>query len=456
MTDELFGYPRRRVEPEMSCGFEEGGNRRMKPEAYGQQVRSLVPSSDGTGARHHPSPFGGVREIISLKFRWLPLNPMLLILLIAGAFFLQASPLYAYRAADTVPIQAKKITNKGGRLDWYKGTRHNLVVFDAIVSLATKNTEIFTMKPDGSGRSCVTCNAPVPKGFVGQPVWHPDGEHIIFQVENENSAHTRFNHLSWGIDNDLWIIKRDGTGAELIHKTEPHHAALHPQISPDGTTIAFAARRPTGRVNPNWKNRTLGGENQWEGWRIISGKLDLTKPGTAKISNLETRIDDDYGFFETHQILEDGSIVFSSTADGAPYVDDIYVMDAGGGNLRNLVDSPKTWDEHGLFSPDGRFLAFISSRHDTSWQAPESRAGELQTELYIERIADGTLRKITRFNGGRRRYLASDFSWSKDGRAIMLQAAPFRKRLIGGDAALSPEIWLIEFGDTLETPAGAY
>jgi hypothetical protein len=109
------------------------------------------------------------------------------------------------------------------------------------------------------------------------------------------------------------------------------------------------------------------------------------------------------------------------------------------------VDSPKTWDEHGLFSPNREFLAFISSRHDTSWQAPKSRAKDLQTELYIKRNADGALRKITDFNKGRRRYLASDFSWSKDGKAIMIQAAPFRKRLIGGYEALSPEIWLIEF-----------
>lgn len=33
----------------------------------------------------------------------------------------------------------------------------------------------------------------------------------------------------------------------------------------------------------------------------------------------------------------------------------------------------------------------------------------------------------------------------EDGSAIMIQAAPFRKRLIGGCEVLSPEIWLIEF-----------
>jgi Tol biopolymer transport system component len=371
-----------------------------------------------------------------------PFKLLILSLIATGLLF--TSSCNAPRSASEVGSYAKMITDKGGRLDWYKGEKHNLVAFDAVVDDDTKNTEMYTMQPDGSGRSCVTCNAPVPKGFVGQPVWHPDGEHIIFQAENENSPHTFFNHLAWGINNDLWIIKRDGSGAELIYKTKLNHAALHPQISPDGKTIVFSARTPTGRVNPKWKDLTPGGENHWEGWSIVSGELDLTKQGTEKISGLKTLIADNSGFFETHQILEDGSIIFSRTESGAPYVDDIYLMNAAGGNIRKLVDSPKTWDEHGLFSPDRKFLAFISSRHDKSWQAPGSRAADLETELYIERHADGALRRVTDFNGGRRRYLASDFSWSRDGSAIMIQAAPFRKRLIGGYEALSPEIWLIE------------
>lgn len=370
-------------------------------------------------------------------------KPLILILIVVGLAF--SSACSAPRPANAVSIQEKRITDRGGRLDWYKGVKHNLVAFDAIVDDTTKNTELYTMQPDGSDRFCVTCNAPVRKGFIGQPVWHPNGEHIIFQVENENSRHTLFNHMAWGINNDIWIIKRDGSGAELIYQTKLNHAALHPQISPDGKTIIFSARTPTGRVNFSWRNLTPGGENHWEGWSIVSGRLDLTKSGTDKISNLKTIIANDRSFFETHQVLEDGSIVFSQTKNGAPYVDDIYMMSAGGGNIRKLVDSPKTWDEHGLFSPDRKFLAFISSRHDTSWRAPKSRAKDLQTELYVQRRADGALRKVTDFNGGRRRYLASDFSWRKDSKAIMVQAAPFRKRLIGGYEALSPEIWLIEF-----------
>ena len=51
-----------------------------------------------------------------------------------------------------------------------------------------------------------------------------------------------------GIDNDLWIIKRDGSGAELIYRAKLNHAALH---QPDGKTIIFsAARTRTGQREP--------------------------------------------------------------------------------------------------------------------------------------------------------------------------------------------------------------
>ena len=105
----------------------------------------------------------------SVKIRH-SLRPLILILIVIGLSF--SSACYAPSPANAVSIQAKKVTDSGGRLDWYKGVKHNLIAFDAIVDDTTKNTELYTMQPDGSDRFCVTCKAPVPKGFVGQPVWH--------------------------------------------------------------------------------------------------------------------------------------------------------------------------------------------------------------------------------------------------------------------------------------------
>ena len=111
------------------------------------------------------------------------------------------------------------LTDNGGRLSWYHGSAHELIAFDAITG-ERQNTELYLMNSDGSGRRCVTCDAGLRKGFVGQPSWHPDGEHIVIQVENDNSPHRLFNHMSWGVDNDLWLIRRDGSGAERIWETQ--------------------------------------------------------------------------------------------------------------------------------------------------------------------------------------------------------------------------------------------
>lgn len=152
---------------------------------------------------------------------------------------------------------------RGGRVDWYKGDAHSLIAYDAIVDDARVNTEVYTVEPDGSGQQCVTCDAPIPKGFIGQPAWHPDGEYLVIQAENENSQHRLYNHMAWGINNDLWLIKRDGTSAERIWRSPLNHAALHPHFSEDGSRLIFAERIATNRPIIGLRRITPGGENPW-------------------------------------------------------------------------------------------------------------------------------------------------------------------------------------------------
>lgn len=198
-----------------------------------------------------------------------------LLLLISLLFLLF---LYNADAKEKIALSFKceKVTDEGVRVDWYKGEKHQLIVYDAISHPRKKNTEVYIIQPDGSQKQCITCKSSIPKSFVGQPAWHPDGEHIVFQVENANSMHRRLNHLSFGIDNNLWIIKKDGTGAELIWSTPLHHAALHPHFNKDGTKLIFSERVSTGKSFPFLKliNREVGGENQWDGWRIHVADLE--------------------------------------------------------------------------------------------------------------------------------------------------------------------------------------
>lgn len=340
----------------------------------------------------------------------------------------------------------ERLVEEGGRVDWYKGDRHELIAYDAISDYSTRNTELYTIEPDGSGKRCVTCDSGIRKGFVGQPAWHPDGRHLIIQVENENSGHTLFNHMSWGFDNDLWIISRDGTEAEPIWTSPSNHAALHPHFNKDGTKLIFAERIPTGRTIPLLGIITPGGENQWEGWQIHIADFDITNQGTGKLSNHRAIKPNGDGFYETHQLTEDGRMVYSFTPSGKPYVDDIYIADINGTNVQGLIENPATWDEHGSYSPSERSLAFNSSRVDPSWKAPTSRAITLSTELYLKDVS-GEVRQITELNAKgdpTKRYITSDFDWDRTGRRIVFQAGSIDNKT-GLPDSVQVQLWMITF-----------
>lgn len=350
-------------------------------------------------------------------------------------------------ANELPPLTTKRLTEQGGRLAWYTGPAHELIAYDAIVDERTAATEVFVMQPDGFAVRCVTCQMGLPKagGFVGQPAWHPDGKHLVIQVENANSKHNRFNHMSWGVDADLWLIGLDGKRAERIWASAPRHAALHPHFSDDGRWIVFAERNPTPRVTRRvfhpWA--ALDGQNPWDGWSIHVATVDIGASGERILANHRRFAPNGSGFYETHSISTEGRIVYSFTKGGAPYVDDIFETDREGREIRHLIDGPAFWDEHGAFSPNGRNLAFISSRADPTWRVPRSRADTLTTELFV-RSADGRIHQLTGFNkkaDGGMRYLVSDFDWDRSGRRIAFQVAPVSR---SGKAA-SPQIWLLEF-----------
>ena len=103
-----------------------------------------------------------------------------------------------------------------------------------------------------------------------------------------------------------------------------------------------------------------------------------------------------------------------------------------------------TWEEHGSFSLSGKSMAFISSRADSSWAAPESKAGTLRTELYLMNQA-GEVSRLTDFNAmgdPNKNYLTSDFDWDRAGKRIAFQVAPVNKNTGTAD---SPQIWILTF-----------
>lgn len=346
-------------------------------------------------------------------------------------------------------VTVEMVNGDAGRLAWYSGSAqaHELVAFDRVVNTTNAYTEIFTMEPDGASVTPVTSagTQPFNAGFIGQPAWHPDGDHIIFQVKEGGG--TRFEHVSFGINNDLWLINKNGTGAEQLLTSPTNGAILHPHLSKSGDKLIWADREATGVQMGVWiAAGAPGGENPWAGWRIAVADFDINAAPGNKISNIQYLFDSGAastrGFYETHGFYaNDSRITWSRTLNGDHYVDDIFSCRLDGTDVQQIVDSPTTWDEHGLWAPGETAMAFNSSRADAGWSFPGSAADTLTLEVFL---LEGTqVSQLTEFNAtgsASKRYITSDLDWDRGGTRMIVQMVAVDKVTSQSDP---PELWMI-------------
>jgi dipeptidyl aminopeptidase/acylaminoacyl peptidase len=118
------------------------------------------------------------------------------------------------------------------------------------------------------------------------------------------------------------------------------------------------------------------------------------------------------------QISPDGkSIAFTVTennlAEGKSKTE-VYLMDADGNNIRKVTDNPAA-DDHPRWSPDGKSLLFLSTRHEgpQAWLLP---------------LEGGEPAQVTHFTTG-----VSDAVWTSDGKHIVFTSDVFPECGADGD-----------------------
>lgn len=177
------------------------------------------------------------------------------------------------------------------------------------------NTEIFSIKTDGSGLKNLTNHPLLDTG----PVFSPDGNEIVFVRDHYGKSY-------------LYRMNLDGSNQRRL--TDKDSFEVTPAFSPDGLSLAFA------------------GDRDGHGLEIF--QLDLRNPDNEKLIAAR-RSHDTMPVFSP-----DGrKIAFISTSDGNA---EIYVMNSDGTGLFRLTHS-QAEETTPQFSRDGKSLIFASNRN---------------------------------------------------------------------------------------------
>lgn len=280
----------------------------------------------------------------------------------------------------------------------------------------------------------------------------PDGKLVAFTV---TTIDRKLNKKV----TQIWMAPADGSRPPWQFTTEEN--ASSPRWSPDGKSLAFiSARRDarTGAVErPQiWLLSMSGGEAR----RITDLKNGVTafqwSPDgnrlacVAKSEGGESGKETDFRDYTNPAYKVDGKGYFDSRRDH------IFVVDAAGGNVRQLTSGEQRNDSSPQWSPDGKRIAYLSERTDRSLlrngelnvvsseggtpvrlSAPESALGGLRWSpdgrslAYIGAVDEIAIPKIwiSPANGGKYRLASetvtypNELEWSRDGAGLFFSGA---------------------------------
>jgi len=285
-------------------------------------------------------------------------------------------------------------------------------------------SEIWIMKPDGTGLRQMTFG----RHHDGTPRFFPDGKRFVFVSDRE------------GKEPQLWIMAVDG--GEPRKLTDFPMGLGDPVVSPDGKYIAVSSKvypdcgadaecngtiekdRTDGKLKVHMPDTLL--YRHWTSWR--DGKYShilLVDADTGKVLKDMTP-----GKWDAPTFSLGGSTGYAFSPDGKElaYVSnhepdpasstnsDIWAVavDPNAAELepQNLTGDNHGWDGAPHYSPDGRFLAYLSQ------QKPGFESDLFRIALYDRKA--GTVRYLTDRKGFDD--WVDDLRWGADGRTLFFQA----------------------------------
>jgi TolB protein len=245
---------------------------------------------------------------------------------------------------------------------------------------------ICVMKADGSEKRRLTSRL-----ATTDPAWSPDGGRIAFTRNEDVGESTTFT------DDDVFVMDADGDDVGQLTPEADGKMSGQPTWSPDGEYIVFMRGQSvhsavTSRFGALFVMRADGSEVR----RLTSG------PDTAPAWSPDGR-----------------EIAFTRGENLSSFTranEDVYVVDAGGGDPRRLTRTARYFETTPAWSPDGSRIVFARSTFQTQFDGKEA------------------IHVMSRDGSGERLLLAHQhfaegpqgLAWSPDGQSVAFETSPAR------------------------------
>jgi TolB protein len=245
--------------------------------------------------------------------------------------------------------------------------------------------DISRIHPDGTGLRDLTCN-PTLHAYSQYPAWSADGKKIVFQNDADDADE---------FGRDLWVMDANGRNRVNITNT-PNVDEWQPAWFPSGKKIAYQAAgievltlnargkaTKTTRltsdgaepaISPNGKKIAFASHRDGDA-EIYVMRSDIPEGP----NNRPGKLTDNATYSDSQPDWSpDGSRIVYSSARGGNW-EDIFVMRADGSGKKNLTRNPAR-DQHPVFSPDGRWVAFDSDRNLWKMRIDGTRLTQLTSD----------------------------------------------------------------------------